>query len=146
MNQFSGLLKIGTCSWKYPSWKGIIYSKDVGDYLNEYARHYNTVEIDQWFWSLFPGNNITLPRPEIVAGYVNAVPDDFQFSIKVPNAITLTHHYRKDKKEALKQNPFFLSSDVDESHRCYYHCCKGNGLVIRVQIVSLVGYAYRMRR
>ena len=112
MNKFSGLLRIGTCSWKYPSWKGIIYSKDVGDYLNEYARHYNTVEIDQWFWSLFPGNNITLPRPEIVAGYVNAVPDDFQFSIKVPNAITLTHHYRKDKKETLKQNPFFLSSDI----------------------------------
>jgi len=113
MNKFSELVKIGTCSWKYPSWKGILYSKEVGsNYLAEYARKYNTVEIDQWFWSLFPGNRIVLPKPDVVTEYISVIPNQFKFSIKVPNAITLTHHYRKDKKMPLKKNPFFLSNDV----------------------------------
>jgi uncharacterized protein YecE (DUF72 family) len=47
-------LRTGTCSWKFPSWHGLVYSAPKGiDYLAEYAHHYNTVEIDQWFWSLF---------------------------------------------------------------------------------------------
>jgi hypothetical protein len=51
-------LRIGTCSWKYDSWKGLVYDPDKkyrpDDYLADYARHFTTVEIDQWFWSLFP--------------------------------------------------------------------------------------------
>jgi len=113
MDKFLDSVKIGTCSWKYPSWKGIIYSKDVGcNYLKEYAGHFNTVEIDQWFWSLFPGDKIVLPKPEVVENYIKSVPSDFRFSVKVPNAITLTHHYKKEKNESLKPNPFFLSTDV----------------------------------
>ena len=56
-------LRIGTCSWKYDSWKGIVYP-EFGDfnYLEEYSKKYNTVEIDQWFWSLFPNNKVTLPK------------------------------------------------------------------------------------
>lgn len=40
-------MRIGTCSWKYDSWKGLVYP-DFGEfnYLEEYSRHYNTVEID----------------------------------------------------------------------------------------------------
>jgi uncharacterized protein YecE (DUF72 family) len=57
-NKFSSSLRIGTCSWKYDSWKGLIYNVEKNykpdDYLRDYAQHYNTVEIDQWFWSLFP--------------------------------------------------------------------------------------------
>lgn len=52
-----GDLHIGTCSWKYASWRGLVYSDAPHpNYLAEYARHYDTVEVDQWFWSLF-GNN-----------------------------------------------------------------------------------------
>ena len=55
--KFAGHLRIGTCSWKYESWKGLVYEPDKryrpDDYLRGYARHFNTVEIDQWFWSLF---------------------------------------------------------------------------------------------
>jgi len=29
MKKISNLIRIGTCSWKYPSWKGIIYSEGV---------------------------------------------------------------------------------------------------------------------
>ncbi len=113
MSTYQELVKIGTCSWKYPSWKGILYSDQVGsDYLSEYARHYDTVEIDQWFWSLFPGNNVVLPKPEVVREYVSSVPGHFQFSIKVPNAITLTHYYSRDKEGKLNENPFFLSPEI----------------------------------
>lgn len=40
--------RIGTCSWKYDSWKGIIYPQfGEFDYLEEYVKQYSTVEIDQ---------------------------------------------------------------------------------------------------
>ncbi len=89
-------LRIGTCSWKYDSWKGLLYEtgKDYGsqDYLPDYASCLRTVEVDQWFWSLFPGG-IRLPEPGDVKRYAESVPDDFVFSIKAPNALTLTHFY-----------------------------------------------------
>ena len=104
-------LKIGTCSWKYDSWRGLVYSKESKtDYLAEYARHYDTVEIDQWFWSLF--DKIALPLPRVVQEYASSVPRHFRFSIKIPNSITLTHYYRKNKIEPLKTNPHFLSVDL----------------------------------
>lgn len=119
MNKFSDLVRIGTCSWKYPSWKGILYSKAVGsNYLSEYSRHYNTVEIDQWFWSLFPNNKVVLPKPKVVMEYVSSVPKDFQFSVKIPNAISLTHHYSQHKNLPLIENPFFLSNELFDE---FYH-------------------------
>jgi uncharacterized protein YecE (DUF72 family) len=111
MNTLPDNIKIGTCSWKYDSWKSLVYSDHVGnDYLSEYAKHYNLVEVDQWFWSLF-GDKIVMPKPEVIAEYVGSVPKDFRFSIKVPNAITLTHQYGKGPLEV---NPYFLSNDVLE--------------------------------
>jgi uncharacterized protein YecE (DUF72 family) len=93
---------VGTCSWKYPSWEGLVYSRATGiDYLAEYARRYPTVEIDQWFWAL--------PEPRTVAEYLAAVPEDFRFTIKLPNMITLTHFYRKKGETAPRPNPDFLS-------------------------------------
>ena|SRR5208283_1605447 len=38
-------LGVGTCSWKYPSWKGLVYSRAAGiNYLAEYAQKYDSVE------------------------------------------------------------------------------------------------------
>jgi uncharacterized protein YecE (DUF72 family) len=106
-------LRIGTCSWKFPSWHGLVYSAPRGiNYLEEYARHYDTVEIDQWFWSLFGTDNIKLPRPADVAAYRDSVPDGFRFTVKVPNSITLTHLYRKAKTDPLVPNPSFLSPSL----------------------------------
>ena len=46
-------LHIGTCSWKYDSWHGLVYSDAASaNYLQEYAQKYDCVEVDQWFWSL----------------------------------------------------------------------------------------------
>ncbi len=106
-------IRIGTCSWKYESWKGIIYSEsDSTNYLEEYSQHYNTVEIDQWFWSLFSPTKVALPQISVVLEYKRSVPKDFKFTIKVPNSITLSHFYNKNKREELVKNPHFLSNDL----------------------------------
>ncbi len=105
--------RIGTCSWKYESWQGVVYSQKKGiNYLQEYSMYFSTVEIDQWFWSLFKGNTVVLPKPEVVKEYAASVPSGFLFSIKVPNSITLTHHYNKNKCTPLVPNSHFLSTDL----------------------------------
>lgn len=106
-------LNIGTCSWKYDSWQGLVYPEEKPfDYLEEYSRHYNCVEVDQWFWSLFTGNTVVLPKPETVRQYAAAAPDDFTFCVKVPNSISLTHHYKKKKADPLVDNPYFFSPSL----------------------------------
>jgi uncharacterized protein YecE (DUF72 family) len=106
-------LRIGTCSWKYESWRGLVYPQEGPvDYLAEYSRHFATVEVDQWFWSLFESDRPALPRTADARRYAAAVPDDFRFTVKAPNSITLTHHYRRDKKTALQENPHFLSLEL----------------------------------
>ena len=112
-------LRIGTCSWKYDSWKGLIYDSEKKyssyDYLADYAKYYNTVEIDQWFWSLFP-KGAKLPDSETVKAYSDSVPDGFIFTVKVPNSITLTNYYSKQSSDskgyANKPNPHFLDSEL----------------------------------
>ena len=117
--ELAGHLRIGTCSWKYDSWKGLVYQPGrqyhADDYLADYAKHFTTVEVDQWFWSLFPGG-VKLPNPDAVKRYADSVPDDLRFSVKAPNAITLTHFYAKQptgsKRVANEPNPHFLSVDL----------------------------------
>lgn len=111
-------IRIGTCSWKYDSWKGLLYdgSKTYrsSDYLSDYARSLNSVEIDQWFWSLFP-DSIKLPDLKVVREYAESVPDDFTFTIKAPNALTLTHFYSSSKNpssSAGKENNHFLDNGL----------------------------------
>ena len=82
---YRGHLRVGTCSWKYDSWKGLVYRAGVNygpnDYLPDYAKHFNTVEVDQWFWSLFPPG-VKLPDEATVRAYAESVPDDFLFTVK----------------------------------------------------------------
>ena len=108
-------IKIGTCSWKYDSWKSIVYPEQgIFNHLEEYAKHYNSVEVDQWFWSLFGTDKVKLPESKTVNEYLQVVPKDFKFSIKIPNSITLTHVYThgKPKGTPLEPNPYFLSNDL----------------------------------
>jgi len=106
-------LHLGTCSWKYESWRGLVYSDAPHpDYLAEYAQKYDCVEIDQWFWSLFGPNKVALPQPKTVAEYAAAVPEGFRFGVKMPNALTLTHFRQKSKADPLVPNPHFLSIDL----------------------------------
>jgi uncharacterized protein YecE (DUF72 family) len=107
------MVRFGTCSWKYDSWKGIVYTEsNPKNYLKEYSKRFNSVEIDQWFWSLFPPLKVVLPNKRVVEEYGKSVSEDFLFTIKVPNALTLTHFYKESKDEQLKTNPFFLSKEL----------------------------------
>jgi len=104
-------LRLGTCSWKFPSWAGLVYSQAKGiDYLEEYAQQYDSVEIDQWFWSRFDLGEVKLPDPDDVSAYRAVVPDRFRFTVKAPNSVTLTHLYRQEKDDPLTANPSFLSA------------------------------------
>ncbi len=112
----AGRQYVGTCSWKYPSWEGLVYSSEKpANFLKEYSQKYASVEIDQWFWSLFGTDKVVLPKADTVKEYFYSVPDDFRFVIKAPNSISLTHLYKTNKQEPLQENPHFLSSDLYES-------------------------------
>ncbi len=110
-------LRVGTCSWKFPSWKGLLYDLEKNyrpqDYLRDYAQSLESVEVDQWFWSLFPGG-IRLPEPKTVKQYAASVPEHFVFTVKAPNALTLTHFYSRQPPAyasfAGTPNPHFLDN------------------------------------
>jgi len=119
--KYAPTLRVGTCSWKFDSWKGLIYEQGKtyrpDDYLRDYAKHLNSVEVDQWFWSLFPGN-VRLPDVRAVRQYAESVPADFRFTVKAPNALTLTHFYSQQPAayaaSAGKPNSHFLEVSLLE--------------------------------
>lgn len=99
-------IHLGTCSWKYESWRGLVYSDKPENYLHEYSRRYACVEVDQWFWSLFK-DKVVLPELKVVVEYTASVLQDFRFGVKLPNALTLTHYPKTQEP-----NPNFLSLDL----------------------------------
>ena len=110
-------VRIGTCTWNYPSWESLVYSShDKAEYLAEYAQRFNAVEIDRWFWSLFDDPmKVRLPLGKDATTYRAAVSDHFRFGVKAANSVTLTHLYKADrgsKTEPLRENPHFLSRDL----------------------------------
>lgn len=118
-DRLAPLLRVGTCSWKYDTWKGLVYESGMkyhaDDYLVDYGRYFNTVEVDQWFWSLYPPEPV-LPEARHTTTYAASVPPDFRFSVKAPNSITLTHYYAKQPAQyrqwANVENEHFLSVDL----------------------------------
>ena len=117
--KLQGLLRVGTTSWKYDSWKGLIYDPaktyKPDDYLRDYAKVLDMVEVDQWFYSLFPGG-LRMPNPFVAESYAESVPDAFVFTVKAPNSLTLTHYYSKQTPRyaefAGRPNPAFLDQDL----------------------------------
>lgn len=75
-------LRLGTSSFSTPDWTGLVYPPGTkpGDYLTHYARLFPTVEIDATFYAV--------PARATVEGWARKTPDDFVFSLKVPQAIT----------------------------------------------------------
>ena len=102
-------LRIGTCSWNFDSWVGLVYSEQqrrAVDYLGEYAARFDIAEIDSWFYRV--------PDSAAVAEYLAAVPNGFRFTCKVPQQITLTHLRPRSPgggAARLEPNPDFLSVD-----------------------------------
>ena len=85
---------IGTSSWKYPGWRGMIYDESRYLYrgkfaksrfeencLAEYAEVFKTVCVDAAYY--------TLPSRQYLQGLAAQVPPDFKFGFKVTDAITI---------------------------------------------------------
>ena len=110
---------IGTSSWKYPGWCGMLYdraryewrgkfaeSRFKRDCLAEYAEVFKTVSVDAAYYA-FPARQ----HLEAMAGQV---PGDFQFGLKVTDAITLKQFPNLDRfgDRAGKPNQNFLNAGL----------------------------------
>lgn len=81
-------LRIGCQSWQYDDWitpaggDKIFYPRGTkpADMLELYAQIFDTIEVDSTAYGT--------PLPSTIEGWLAATPDDFQFSLKVPRAIT----------------------------------------------------------
>jgi uncharacterized protein YecE (DUF72 family) len=68
--------------WSYDFWVGNFYPEGTNssDYLTEYSRHFDTVEVDSTFYRI--------PSEETVVKWRNQTPLGFFFSAKFPQVIT----------------------------------------------------------
>ena len=73
-------IHIGTMGWSYDFWKGNFYPEGAQELLIEYAKNFDTVEINNTFYRI--------PSRDTVRNWKEEVPDDFIFSAKFPRKIT----------------------------------------------------------
>ncbi len=73
---------LGCPMWGFKGWAGSLYRRETQprEYLGEYAAVFNAVEGNTTFYSL--------PSPETVARWRDAVPPGFRFCFKLPRTIT----------------------------------------------------------
>jgi uncharacterized protein YecE (DUF72 family) len=78
----SNKLRVGTQGWNYDAWVGPFYPEGTraADFLTVYARAFDTVEVDSTFYAI--------PAVKTVRGWARRTPDDFVFSLKLPQEIT----------------------------------------------------------
>jgi uncharacterized protein YecE (DUF72 family) len=77
-----GNLYLGTQGFSFDDWVGPFYPQGTPkkEYLEAYARHFPTVEIDSSFYGV--------PRDTTIEGWANRTPENFLFSAKFPRLIT----------------------------------------------------------
>ena len=74
-------VRIGCSGWNYKSWKDELYEgKPSRLWLQQYAQHFDTVEVNNTFYRL--------PLESSVARWVMETPPDFLFSIKASRYLT----------------------------------------------------------
>lgn len=110
---------LGTSSWKYPGWLGMLYDDQRYLYrgkvaksrfekgcLAEYAEVFKSVCVDAGYYRF--------PSEKYLAGLVSQVPDDFKFGFKVTDEITIRKFTRLprhgDRAGQLNEN--FLNADI----------------------------------
>jgi len=112
-------LFVGTSSWKYEGWLGMLYTPSrysprsrfsrtrfEAECLSEFAETFSSVCVDAGFYRF--------PAPDMVSRLHDQVPEGFFFSYKVTDEITVKHfprHARHGEK-AGKPNPHFLNADL----------------------------------
>ena len=81
-------LRLGTSSWAFPGWAGVVYAKRAGEQLlarsglGAYARHalLRAVGVDRTFYAPLPADEFRR--------YARLVPGDFRFVVKAHAALT----------------------------------------------------------
>jgi len=73
---------LGTSSFTASGWEKSFYPKGLrsSDYLSFYADRFHTVEVDSTFYAC--------PTPRTVTNWAARTPDNFIFSVKIPQTIT----------------------------------------------------------
>jgi len=108
---------LGTSSWKYPGWRGQLYTDDRYTFrgrfaakrfestcLGEYAGAFHTVGVDATYYRF--------PDERLIAGLAAQVPPGFRLSFKVTDEITLKRFTRLPRfgPRAGQPNPGFLDA------------------------------------
>lgn len=124
-------LYLGTSSWKYEGWRGMIYeeqryltrgkwsqAKFERECLAEYSATFPTVCVDAGYYQF--------PTEPYLAGLSAQVPDGFQFGFKVTDEITIKTFPNLPRfgPRAGRPNPFFL--DADLFRRSFLSPCEGH--------------------
>ncbi len=110
---------LGTSSWKYPGWLGQLYDEQrylwrgklaktrfEKHCLEEYAEVFKTVCVDAAYYQF--------PQPATIDKLMAQVPDDFLFSFKVTDEITVKHFTKLPRygARAGQPNEHFLNVDL----------------------------------
>lgn len=73
-------LRIGTSGWSYNEWAGVFYPTSSTNKLSHYSKVYDTAEVDSTFYAF--------PSKGLVLGWARYTPDNFVFSVKLPQLLT----------------------------------------------------------
>ena len=110
---------IGTSSWKYPGWRGLLYddsryvyrgkfaeSRFEKNCLAEYAEVFKTVCLDAAYYQF--------PSEKYLSNLTCQVPSDFQFAFKVTDEITIKKfpNLPRHGHRAGKLNEHFLNAEL----------------------------------
>jgi uncharacterized protein YecE (DUF72 family) len=113
---------LGTSSWKYPGWRGQIYTDDRYIYhgsfsqarferncLAEYAEVFKSVCVDAAYYKF--------PDRRFLDSLVSQTPSDFLFAFKVTDAVTIKHFPNLPRfgERAGRANEHFLDAELFES-------------------------------
>ena len=105
--ELPALAHLGTSSWTYPGWAGLVWDGDYADAdlskhgLKAYAQHplLRAVSIDRTFYRPLTASQYSR--------YASQVPENFRFVVKAPSLIT-DALVRDDQGHGMKDNPAFL--------------------------------------
>ncbi len=75
-------IHIGAQGWNYEDWVGAFYPRGSrsSEFLDLYVKAFDTVEIDSTFYAI--------PSEASIISWAKRVPDEFRFSLKLPQQIT----------------------------------------------------------
>ena len=106
---------LGTSSWNFPGWRGIVYSRGSGTLglassgLSAYAQYpiFRTVGLDRNFYRPLDATAF--------AAFSQQVSDDFRFLVKAPRETT-DPYLRSDNGRPRGENPCFLNAALAQKN------------------------------